>query len=152
MSLATRSEAPLSPMLIFSSSRSGSIGTETPNQSVGAAQVRFHGVLAPNSRYRDRVTPGKVKKPIADAEADGLEEPDLRVGKRKGLCWAKRLKRVFTIDVSICRACGGTMKIIASIEDPFLIGKILSHLKALCVLQGPENRRPGARAPPPDVC
>ena len=57
------------------------------------------GGLPSNSRYRDRVTPvsgGKVKKPIADAEADGLEEPDLSVGKRKGLCWAKRLKRVFT--------------------------------------------------------
>lgn len=39
----------------------------------------------------------KVKTPSANAEADGLEEPDLKVGKRKGLCWAKRLKRVFNI-------------------------------------------------------
>ncbi len=39
----------------------------------------------------------KFKKPAADVENDGLEEPDLTVGKRKGLCWAKRLKRVFNI-------------------------------------------------------
>lgn len=36
------------------------------------------------------------------------------------------------------------MKIIASIEDPFVIGKILSQLEARCCSQGPENRRPGA--------
>ena len=29
-----------------------------------------------------------------------------------------------------------------SIEDPFVIGKILSHLKAMFGSQGPENRRP----------
>ena len=119
--------------------------------------TRFHGVLAPNSRYRDRVTPvssGKVKKPTADAdaEADGRQEPDLTASKRKGMCWAQRLKRVFNMDVSICSACGGPMKIIASIEDPFVIGKILSHLEAMFGSQGPENRRPGARAPPPAFC
>ncbi len=32
------------------------------------------------------------------------------------------------------------------------IGKILSHLETRWRSQGPENRRPGARAPPPDVC
>ena len=117
--------------------------------------TRFHGVLArggfpPNSRYRERMTPvtgGKVKKSTADAEADGLEEPDLTVGKRKGLCWAKRLKRVFNIEVSHCSACGGSMKIIVglpnhSIEDPLVIGKILSHLKARCRSQESVNRRP----------
>jgi hypothetical protein len=118
---------------------------------------RLEEGLAPNSRYRDRVTPvssGKVKKPAADAdaEADGRQEPDLTASKRKGMCWAQRLKRVFNIDVSICSACGGPMKIIASIEDPFVIGKILSHLEAMFGSQGPENRRPGARAPPPAFC
>jgi len=98
------------------------------------------------------VSSGKVKKPTADAEADGRQEPDLTASKRKGMCWAQRLKRVFNIDVSICSACGGPMKIIASIEDPFVIGKILSHLEAMFGSQGPENRRPGARAPPSAFC
>lgn len=89
---------------------------------------------------------GKVKKTTVDAEADGRQEPDLTEGKRKGMCWAQRLKRVFNIDVSICSACGGPMKIIASIEDPFVIVKILSHLEARYRSQGPENRRPIAAA------
>jgi hypothetical protein len=44
------------------------------------------------------VTPvrgSKVKKTTVDADADGREEPDLTEGKRKGMCWAQRLKRVF---------------------------------------------------------
>ena len=50
--------------------------------------TRFHGVLAPNSRYRESVTPlsiRKVKPVTADVEADGLEKPNPRAGKRKGL-------------------------------------------------------------------
>ena len=39
-----------------------------------------------------------------------------------------------------------------SIEDPCIIGKILSHLEAMFGSQGPENRRPRARAPPAAVC
>jgi hypothetical protein len=60
--------------------------------------VLVRGGLPYHGRYRERVTPASVRKfktPAADVEADGLEEPDLTVGKRKGLCWAKRLKRVF---------------------------------------------------------
>jgi hypothetical protein len=36
------------------------------------------------------------------------------------------LKRVFNIDIEICNKCGGDVKIIASIEDPVVIQKILS--------------------------
>lgn len=122
--------------------------------------TRFHGVLAPNSRYRKRITPTssvKVKKSTTDEEADGREEPDQTAGKRKGMYWAQRLKRVFNIDVSICSACGGPMKITVGmpnhrIEDPFVIAKILSHLEGRGDSQESATRRPGARAPPPAVC
>ena len=40
------------------------------------------------------------------------------------MTWAQRLKRVFNIDVEICNECGGDVRIIASIEDPIVIGKI----------------------------
>ena len=38
-----------------------------------------------------------------------------------------RLKRVFDIDIETCVECGGDVKIIASIEDPAVIQKILAH-------------------------
>jgi len=118
---------------------------------------RFHGVLAPNSRYRESVTPlsaCEVKPATADVGADGLDEPNPRAVKRQRLCWVKALKRVFNIEVSVCSACGGSMKIIASIEDPMVIGKILSHLEATsCALPaGSATCAIGARAPPPGSC
>ena len=44
------------------------------------------------------------------------------------MTWAQRLKRVFDIDIETCSECGGDVKIIASIEDPTVIQKILAHL------------------------
>jgi hypothetical protein len=44
------------------------------------------------------------------------------------MTWAKRLKRVFNIDIETCSECGGDVRIIASIEDPLVIRKILAHL------------------------
>jgi len=43
------------------------------------------------------------------------------------MTWAQRLKRVFRIDIDTCEHCGGAVRIIASIEDPAVIEKILAH-------------------------
>lgn len=60
----------------------------------------------------------------------------------------QRLKRVFAIEIERCRRCGGRIEVIASIEDPALIERILAHVR-----QRAEDDLPrlsvGARAPPP---
>ncbi len=43
---------------------------------------------------------------------------------------AQRLTRVFGIDIETCSACGGAVRIIACIEDPEMIEKILTRLDA----------------------
>ena len=58
--------------------------------------TRFHGVFAPNSRYRSLVTPakrgrGKTGKTLND------QTP---AEKQASMTWAKRLKRVFDIDIA----------------------------------------------------
>ena len=45
------------------------------------------------------------------------------------MTWARRLKRVFHIDIERCERCGGAVRIIASVEDPQIIAKILAHLE-----------------------
>jgi hypothetical protein len=107
---------------------------------------RFHGVFAPNSKYRALVTPakrGKRKKAIT-AETRQNQTP---VERRASMTWAQRLKRVFDIDVETCSECGGDVRIIASIEDPMVIRKILTHLdgKAFSATTG---LLPDCRAPP----
>ena len=44
------------------------------------------------------------------------------------MSWARLLKRVFDIDIEYCPRCGGRLQIIAAIEDPPVIAKILTHL------------------------
>ena len=85
--------------------------------------TRFHGVFAPNSRYRAHVTPaGRGRRRPADSKQP---EPE----RRQAMSWAQRLKRVFRIDIETCEHCGGAVRIIASIEDPAVIEKILTHIE-----------------------
>ena len=63
------------------------------------------------------------------------------------MTWAQRLRRVFKIDILTCEQCGGAVKVIASIEDPVVIKKILAHLARWTEAATPVFR-PFARAPP----
>ncbi len=79
--------------------------------------TRFHGVFSPNSKLREHVVP---QKPIAQEEQ--------RKPKAYSMTWAQRLKRVFAIEIEKCEKRGGPVRVIASIEDPDVIQKILKHL------------------------
>ena len=61
--------------------------------------TRYHGIFAPNSRHRARVTPakrGKGNKPQTTEPED--ERPAAK--RRAAMTWAQRLRRVFNIDVA----------------------------------------------------
>ena len=106
--------------------------------------TRFHGVFAPNSKHRTQVTlakRGKVKKPCS------LDEEQTPAERRAAMTWAKRLKRVFGIDIETCAECGGNVKIIACIEDPAVIQKILAHLDDIAS-PADLSLLPECRAPP----
>ena len=105
--------------------------------------TRFHGVFAPNSKHRSQVTParrGRGNKPKASGEGQQTTPAE----RHAAMTWAQRLKRVFNIDMQACSACGGTVKVIACIEDPVVIEKILSQLN----LNTPAAPLPNSRAPP----
>ncbi|MES9875285.1 MAG: IS91 family transposase, partial [Candidatus Sedimenticola sp. 6PFRAG7] len=79
--------------------------------------TRFHGVFAPNSRRRVLVTPARRGKG-SKSKAANVKQEQPPAERRSSMTWAQRLKRVFNIDIETCSACGGAMKVIASIEDP----------------------------------
>jgi hypothetical protein len=66
------------------------------------------------------------------------------------MTWAQRLKRVFNIDIETCSACGGAVKVIASIEDSAGIQKTLTHLKEKTALE-PLSPLPSVRAQPTGI-
>jgi len=77
----------------------------------------------------------------------------------RALSGARRLKRVFGIDVETCAQCGGQLRIIACIEDRALIDAILAHLDQQSLVLGPgristpsrcaRQRAPQLATPPP---
>ena len=82
-------------------------------------------MLAPNAALRAQIVPREPAQVPASAEADG-ETPS--ASTRTRLSWAELLKRVFQIDMTTCSHCGGSVRLIATIEDPAVIAKILAHL------------------------
>jgi len=108
--------------------------------------TRFHGVFAPNSKHRALVTPAKRGKG-SKLKAPDEAQDQMPAERRAAMTWAQRLKRVFNIDIEICRECSGAMKVIACIEDPVVIKKILDHLKQKDKANEP-NPLPESRAPP----
>ncbi len=57
------------------------------------------------------------------------------------------LDEVFHIDVETCSKCCGAIRVIACIEDPVVIDKILTHLDKKAALAEPVVL-PQSRAPP----
>ena len=92
--------------------------------------TRFHGVFAPNFRHRRRIVP---RQPMGRVDSDKPLAP---------LSWMQRLKRVFAIDIEICPDCGGTLRVIACIEEPALIARILEHVQQREALKGSLARAP----------
>jgi hypothetical protein len=83
--------------------------------------IRFHGVLAPNAKLRAAVAPGPAQNTRVPSDEQAHGAP-ARMG------WARLLERVFDLDLEHCPQCGGNFKIIAAIEEPAVIVKILTHL------------------------
>jgi hypothetical protein len=106
--------------------------------------TRFHGVFAPHSALRAAVTPAGRGKRSGVIERSPAE-------RHRAMTWAQRLKRVFRIDIGNCERCGSKVRIIASIDDPAVIGRILAHLQLREQARGsPADLTPAhrARGPP----
>jgi hypothetical protein len=98
--------------------------------------TRFHGVFAPHSSLRAAITPagrGKGRKPPAEEGADRRATP-----RHVAMGWAQRLRRVFGIQIEACARCSGRLKVIANIEEPTVIARILAHLDRTCASADPE--------------
>ena len=97
--------------------------------------VRYHGVLAPRARNRDRIVP---TQPVAESTAADRASSAPPCGHR--LRWATLLARVFSTDRSACPAGGGRLRIIAALTDPDSIRTYLQGVGRPAV--------PPPRAPP----
>ena len=72
---------------------------------------------------RAAITPGGRGTGAGHGAAEPPRPKDIR------LTWARCLKRVFSVEIEQCVRCGGRLKVIASIEEPELVARILAHLR-----------------------
>ena len=117
--------------------------------------VLYHGVLAPNARWRARVVaygvpPAKASLPASPSGDDTTAKPTPRHWS-----WARLMQRAFEIDVLACPRCGGRLRLIATVEDPRAIREVLDALACSteAMDRAPPPRRPsGDATPPAAVC
>ncbi len=111
--------------------------------------TRYHGVLAPHYKFRKQIVPQKKQEPTLTLVNDTDSDAKRQKSKTNRISWARLLKRVFNIDVEVCPKCQGKIKIIAAIEDPKVIKKILDHMNlpsappALLPARGPPQQDQG---------
>ena len=95
--------------------------------------IRYHGLLAPSARDRDKIVP-------ADEEEPDTPAPAQRPCPHR-LAWATLLARVLEIDVTECPACGGRMRIIAALSEPASMRRYLQGMGLAA--QPPRSRHLG---------
>ena len=84
-----------------------------------------------NPNWKKRISEiGKRPFELEEMLKLGFIKPDTDKDKKLvfGHQWEKLLSRVFEIDISKCKYCGGELKIISAILNSIAIQKILTHL------------------------
>ena len=92
-------------------------------------RVRYYGAYATRRRVgwqRRGIVLAGAPPPAASAAEPAADWPALRARRRR---WAERLRRVFQVEVDLCPACGGALRIIAFITELAVVRRILSHLE-----------------------
>jgi hypothetical protein len=100
-------------------------------------------------RLQNRERQTSCECPTSDAGKAVESGERSAVDRQRFLSWAQRLKRVFAIDIEMCRRCGGKLKVIASVEDPPVIERILEHLDGDGEPADPAH--PSREPPPADL-
>ena len=116
----------------------------------------YHGVLAPNAPLRAQVV-AYGRQPARLKACAELEPPDGKLPEgptalssskqRNNYSWADLMARAFGFDLLKCPKCHGKMRLLATIEQPEVVRKILEHLGL--PTESPQPRP--ARSPPEQI-
>lgn len=101
----------------------------------GEHMVRYYG-------YYSNVARGKrEKQKVAEFAPARIQEPlTSKAEFRKN--WARLIQKIYEVDPLLCPECGGTMRVIAFIEEQSVIEKILKHLGLWLTNSRAPPRRP----------
>jgi hypothetical protein len=126
-------------------------GTAAPPVA-SSAPLADGGLEASGAAHRDPVMAcgGHEREPLAappvarpDPGTIASVEPPPPPASRKW-SWPDLMRHTFGVDVLACARCGGRMRVVATIEDPLVILRILTHLGLPTAARAP-------RPPPSDL-
>ena len=105
--------------------------------------------LPPGSTDADRpaASPRATERSAPAGGLPGPEGPQFPPRARR-LSWSELMRRIFAVDVLECPRCRGRMRIVAAIDHPEVIAKILTHL-GLPARARPRDRPEPASSPLP---
>jgi hypothetical protein len=115
----------------------------------------YHGVLAPNAPWRSAVVahpvenhaiPDAASRPVTTSHTVAVDVTTRSRMRPRYRTWAELMRRAFEADVLACPRCGGRMVVLATIDDPAVIHRILTHLG----LSTEPGEPTAGRAPPWD--
>ena len=108
--------------------------------------ILYHGVLAPRAAWRSLVVQFACGPDAAATPEDAADTPMPAVDRPSGnnRLWADLMRRSLGLDVLARPRCSGRLRLIALIDDPAVIARILTHVQMSPAI--PAARRP--RAPP----
>ena len=92
-------------------------------------RVRYYGAYATRRRVwwqRRGIVLAGAPPPAASAAEPAADWPALRARRRR---WAELLRRVHPVEVEVCPACGGAMRILAFITEWAVVRRILAQLE-----------------------
>ena len=92
-------------------------------------RVRYAGAYATRRRVwwrRRGIELARRSGDPLEAEEPEASWPALQARRRR---WAELLRRVFRVDVEVCRRCGGAARILGFVTEPQVIRRILAHLE-----------------------
>jgi hypothetical protein len=98
-----------------------------PIPNAGEHLVRYYGWYSNVTRGKRRNAQGER----GESQGEGsprIEAVDEIIPAAAKRAWARLIKQVYEVDPLVCPRCAGPMRIIAFIEQPEIIEKILAHL------------------------
>jgi len=92
----------------------------------------YYGVLGARSAWRSRLRAREPDTPVVACQGPTAVESSphsaAATPPRTNRLWAELMQRSFGFDVLACPRCGDRLELIALIQDPTVIRRILSHL------------------------
>jgi hypothetical protein len=91
--------------------------------------LRYHGVFAPGSKWREAVIRDRSDPPAPAApDPAATSQAAASCFRPRRLSWAQLIARVFKSEVLVCPQCGGRAEVVAAITQPAVIRAILKSL------------------------